>query len=146
MEVSLTTIVVQILLDTGKFDSMLVGSLILAFSVILPFSKLSCNALFLLVKKVRKNVVIHWLAYKSGKWSMADVMVVAIFMSYVGFSGIMDDQLSSLNRDTEAVTSITTNLTSLRPGFYLFMAFVLFSLVLSSLLKEVLKREEKLEA
>ncbi|HAD96737.1 MAG TPA: hypothetical protein DCG19_04980 [Cryomorphaceae bacterium] len=138
--------VVQILLDTGKFDSMLVGSLILAFSVILPFSKLSCNALFLLVKKVRKNVVIHWLAYKSGKWSMADVMVVAIFMSYVGFSGIMDDQLSSLNRDTEAVTSITTNLTSLRPGFYLFMAFVLFSLVLSSLLKEVLKREEKLEA
>ncbi len=133
--------VVQILIDTGKFDSMLVGFLILSFSVILPISKLSCNALYLLWNKVRKNKIIYWLAYKSGKWSMADVMVVAIFMSYVGFSGILDDQLGQLNRDTETVTSITTNLTSLRPGFYLFLAFVLFSLILSSLLKEVIKKE-----
>ncbi|MGB0176395.1 MAG: paraquat-inducible protein A [Owenweeksia sp.] len=136
--------VVHILINTGKFDSMLVGVLILAFSVILPISKLSCNALFLLVKKIRNNKLIHWLAYKSGKWSMADVMVVAIFMSYVGFSGILDDQLSSLDRDMETITSITTNLTSLRPGFYLFLAFVIFSLVLSTLLKEILKKEKKL--
>ncbi len=135
--------VVQILLNTGKFDSMLVGSLILAFSVILPFSKLTCNALFLLAERVRNNKLIYWLAYKSGKWSMADVMVVAIFMSYVGFSGILDDQLSSLDRDMETVTSIATNLTSLRPGFYLFLSFVMFSLILSTVLKEILKKEKK---
>ena len=138
--------VVHILINTGKFDSMLVGTLILAFSVILPISKLSCNALFLMVEKIRSNKLVYWLAYKSGKWSMADVMVVAIFMSYVGFSGILDDQLSSLDRDMETITSIATNLTSLRPGFYLFLAFVMFSLILSTLLKEILKKEKKVAA
>lgn len=128
--------VVQILLQTRKFDSILVGGLILAFSVVLPMAKLISTEIYLLGKeKFRKNKLIYWMALKSGKWSMADVMVVAIFMAYVGFQGILESQLEIVNMKTESVNSIATNMTSLQPGFILFVTFVLFSLILSHLVK-----------
>ena len=128
--------VVQVLLQTKKFDSILVGGLILAFSVLLPMSKLISTEIYLLGnEKTRKNKLVYWLSMKSGKWSMADVMVVAIFMAYVGFNGILDNQLEIFNTSYESVNSIATNLTSLQPGFILFLTFVLFSLLLSHLLK-----------
>jgi len=87
--------------------------------------------------KWRHNAVVKWLVFKSAKWSMADVMVVAIFMSFVGFSGILDTQLQILNMETQSVSSIATNLTSLQPGFIIFLAFVLYSLILSAILKKI---------
>jgi hypothetical protein len=135
--------VVEVLLQTRKFDSILVGGLILAFSVLLPMSKLICTEIYLLGNnKVRKNKLVYWLALKSGKWSMADVMVVAIFMAYVGFNGILDNQLEIFNTSYESVNSIATNLTSLQPGFILFLSFVLFSLLLSHLLKWITPKLE----
>jgi hypothetical protein len=73
---------------------------------------------------------------------MADVMVVAIFMAYVGFNGILDNQLEIFNTSYESVNSIATNLTSLQPGFILFLSFVLFSLLLSHLLKWITPKLE----
>ena len=64
--------------------------------------------------------------------------VVAIFMAFIGFRGIIDSQLKGLSMNTNTVESITTNATTLQPGFYLFTAFVLFSLALSELLKRTL--------
>lgn len=74
---------------------------------------------------------------------MADVYVIAVFMAYIGFQGILDNQLSNLNMETESLVSISTNKTSLQPGFIIFIAFVLFSLILSTILKKItgLKRE-----
>ena len=63
---------------------------------------------------------------------MADVMVVAIFMAYIGFKGILDNQLAGLNFSSPGVTSIATNLTSLQPGYILFVTFVLFGMILSA--------------
>jgi hypothetical protein len=68
---------------------------------------------------------------------MADVNVVAIFMAYIGFKGILDSQLTSLNMQTDSLASISTNETSLQPGFILFVAFVLFGLVLSVVLRKI---------
>ncbi len=130
--------VVHILLGTGKADSILVGILILAFSVLFPITKLISTDVYLLGgEKLKQNKFIRFFAFKSGKWAMADVTVVAIFMAYVGFKGILDDQLESLNVKTESYTTIATNLTSLQPGFMLFVAFVIFSLVLSEILKKI---------
>ncbi len=130
--------VVGIMMESARFDSKAVGFLILAFSVILPVSKLISTQLYLLGGKIfRRNKIVGWLAFKSGKWSMADVMVVAIFMSYVGFDGIMDNQLKLVERHTEQVTSITTNLTSLRPGFILFVCYVLYGLILAAILQKI---------
>jgi hypothetical protein len=130
--------VVVILIETGKFDSALIGVLILIFSVIFPIGKLLATKLYLLGNlKWRENKVIQFFAFKSGKWSMADVNVVAIFMAYIGFKGILDTQLANLNMKTESLASVSTNQTSLQPGFILFVGFVLFSLILSVILQKI---------
>jgi hypothetical protein len=66
---------------------------------------------------------------------MADVLVIAIFMAYIGFSGLVGSQLGTLSRAAKAVEVLTTNGTTLAPGFYLFLGFVLASLLLSSQLE-----------
>lgn len=132
--------VVQVLMKTGKTDSIFVGFLILAFSVLLPMAKLISTQLYTLGNRSwRKNSLLNWLAFRSGKWSMADVIVVAIFMAYVGFNGIMENQLKDLNYQTDTVHSVSTNLTALQPGFFLFLGYVLFSLVLAVILKKISK-------
>jgi hypothetical protein len=100
--------------------------------------KLLSTKLYLLGSERWKNSkVIQYFAFKSGKWSMADVNVVAIFMAYIGFKGILDSQLESLNLQTQSLASISTNQTSLQPGFILFVGFVLFSLFLSVILHKI---------
>jgi len=52
-------------------------------------------------------------------------------MAYVGFKGILDNQLQKRRSlDRPGVHSIATNLTSLQPGFILFLAFVLFAYII----------------
>ena len=127
--------VVVLLIRNGKYDSILVGLLILCFSILFPVSKLICTGLYVIGKKDwTRNRLVTYFAFYSGKWSMADVMVVAIFMAYIGFNGILNNQMADLNFRTSAFTSIATNHTSLQPGYAVFVAFVLFSLVLSQIL------------
>jgi len=134
--------VVKILLSTGKYDSIFVGILILAFSILFPVAKLLSTGISLLSqRKWAKNKVIHYFAFQSGKWSMADVTVVAIFMAYIGFNGILTSQMGYLNQHSDAFTSIATNQTSLQPGYIIFVTFVLFGLTLSQILKMIMEKK-----
>lgn len=83
--------------------------------------------------------VVEFFAFKSGKWSMADVMVIAIFMAYIGFNSILTEQMKNLNMNSESFNSIATNQTSLQPGYIVFGCFVLFSLILSTILHAIHK-------
>ena len=74
---------------------------------------------------------------------MADVYVVAIFMAYIGFRGILDNQISGLTMKTESLVSLSTSETSLQPGFVLFIGFVLFGLILSEILNRITVREQR---
>ncbi|MCM4161815.1 paraquat-inducible protein A [Antarcticibacterium flavum] len=137
--------VIGILLNTGKIDSYFVGFLILVFSIVFPVAKLLATQIYLAGNdKARKNKVLKFFAFKSGKWSMADVYVIAVFMAYIGFQGILDNQLSNLNMETDSLVSISTNKTSLQPGFMIFIGFVLFSLILSTILKRITTTEKKI--
>jgi hypothetical protein len=130
--------VVQLLIKTGKVDSMIVGVLILCFSILIPFAKLVSTGISLISEqKWANNRMIHYFAFESGKWSMADVMVVAILMTYIGFNGIVESTLSDLNLNNETITSITTNNTSIQPGYIVFIGFVLYGFVLSAILKRI---------
>jgi len=130
--------VVNILLKTGHYDSIIVGILILCFSILFPIAKLLSTGIYLLSKKKwAKNKYIKYFAFKSGKWSMTDVMVVAILMTFIGFNGILESQLASLNIHNETVTSITTNNTALQPGYIVFTGFVIYELILSQILKSI---------
>jgi hypothetical protein len=128
--------VVKILISGGKADTVIVGILILAFSIIFPFAKLISTEIFLAGnKKLQSNRLINFFAFKSGKWSMADVTVVAIFMAYIGFKGILNNQMEYLNIKSDVLSTITTNQTALQPGFIVFTSFVIYSLILSELLR-----------
>ena len=130
--------VVHILVTTGDWDSLVVGVLILIFSIVFPIAKLvSSRFYFTGANDWRNSRPIKFFALKSGKWSMADVYVVAVFMAYIGFKSILDNQLNQLNIKTKSLASISTNETSLQPGFLLFICFVLFGLVLSTILEKI---------
>lgn len=136
--------VVKILIKTGRYDSVIVGILILCFSVIFPIGKLFSASVYLLGNsKWSKSKVIHYFAFKSGKWSMADVMVVGILMTYIGFNGILESQLAVLNIHDESLVSITTNNTALQPGYIVFVGFVVFGLILSQILKNITEKKQE---
>jgi hypothetical protein len=135
--------VVILLLKTKKLDSEIVGVLILAFSVLFPMMKLLATGIYILdQKKWAKNKFIYYFAFKSGKWSMADVMVVAILMTFIGFNGIVNSTLSDLNLDNGTISSITTNNTAIQPGYIIFIGFVLYGFTLSGILKKITKEKE----
>ncbi len=135
--------VVHILVTAGKADSIFVGILILIFSVIFPITKLVSTKIYLLGnEKWKKNKFIYFFAFKSGKWSMADVMVVAIFMAYIGFKGILENQIHNFNEKGKTLGAIGTSETSLQPGFILFIAYVIFGLILGVILKKITSEEK----
>jgi hypothetical protein len=130
--------VVKVLVSQPKLDSILVGILILVFSIFFPCMKLISTGIHLLSKrKIAENKVIKYFAFKSGKWSMADVMVIAILMTYIGLNGILESQLANLNIHSDFLTTITTNNTALQPGYIIFVGFVIYGLVLSTILKYI---------
>ncbi len=128
--------VVRVLISQPGIDSILVGVLILVFSILFPVVKLSSTGIHLLGnKRLAENGVIKYFAFQSGKWSMADVIVIAILMAYIGLNGLLEGQLQALNIKNDSLTILTTNNTSLQPGYIIFISFVLYGLILSTILK-----------
>jgi hypothetical protein len=127
--------VVRILLEEGSLPMIFVGVLVFTFSIIFPSAKLISSLLYAHdVGRLRKNRLIRFFVIKSGKWSMADVMVVAIFMAFIGFNGIIANQLDILTESARPVEIFSTNGTRLLGGFYLFLLFCISSLLLSEIL------------
>src|SRR6202012_5607014 len=130
--------VVKVLLQQPAADSIAVGALILCFSILFPVTKLISTGVHLLsTRKIAENSVIKFFAFQSGKWSMADVIVIAILMTYIGLNGLLDRQLAALNIKANDLTILTTNNTALQPGYIIFISFVLYGLILSTILKAI---------
>jgi hypothetical protein len=130
--------VVKVLFSQTGADSLAVGALILCFSILFPVTKLASTGIHLLSKRrVAENRFIKFFAFQSGKWSMADVIVIAILMTYIGLNGLLDNQLAELNIKSNTLTVITTNNTALQPGYIIFISFVLYGLILSTILKAI---------
>jgi hypothetical protein len=127
--------VVRLMITQGDFDLLLVGFLVFIFSVLFPIAKLISSICLVLSPELKSNKIIYFLVNKTGKWSMADVMVVAIFMSYIGFSGILTEQLNQLENLSSKIDILTTNKSSLQIGFFSFTSFALLSLMTTNKLK-----------
>jgi hypothetical protein len=113
----------------------LVGILLITFSIVIPLLKIiSSLGYYFNYHNLRENPIIRFFVLKSGKWSMADVMVVAIFMAYIGFNGIISSQLGHLRSADQELVILTTNATALQPGYYLFLTYTLLALILSGFL------------
>ena len=134
--------VVIVLIKGSGAESIAVGVLISVFSILFPVMKLSSTGIHLLgKKKLAENKLIKYFAFQSGKWSMADVMVIGILMAYIGLNGLLESQLQNLDIPADALTLISTQNTALQPGYIIFIAFVLFGLVLSTILKFISPHE-----
>ena len=132
---------VTLMLTSTKNDVIMVGFLVLLFSVLFPISKLLTSLLYLFFESIRENKVIKFLVFRTAKWSMADVMVVAIFMAYIGFSGIVTEQLKDLETIAKNVDVLTTNASDLQIGFIIFTSFAVLSVAVSYKLQYRFKKD-----
>ena len=129
--------VCQTLLRMGRPEMTLVGVLVILFSVVFPALKmLALAACLFRPALLRTNRLVKLLALELSKWSMADVMVLAIFMSFVAFNGVIGSAWDGV-REMPNVQQvmIPTNASKILPGYYLFIGFCVSSIVLSKKLE-----------
>jgi hypothetical protein len=122
------------LLQGGTGDLKFVGFLILLFSIILPFLKMLLTTVYLYVKSAQKSQFVQTVIFYLGKWSMADVFVVSIFMAYIGFYGLLNSQLANMAAGSDTVTIETVNYSQFSPGIIFFTLYCLLSIVMSMLI------------
>lgn len=137
--------VFRALIDTDRPEMWFVAGLVLMFCAVFPALKLlaSTAALFR-PSLLRASRVVRFFALESSKWSMADVMALAIFMAFVAFNGLIGNTLGIL-RQTGADVTIPTNSSKILPGYYLFIGFCLASLFLARKLGKGIAGEERNE-
>ncbi len=105
-----------------------VGASIGLFSVVLPVLKLILSFLQLANKRFGRAPFVRFVLDYLGKWSMADVFVVALFLGY--FS------LANISTGVESESSALL-------GLYCFGSYVIISLLSSQFAKHGLKKEEE---
>ncbi|TCC90222.1 2-methylisocitrate lyase [Pedobacter frigiditerrae] len=128
----------EVLIQQPKPDAITVGIIIILFVIILPILRITARGIHMLCKPIiAENGITRYLTFESGKWDMADVMVVGILMTYIGLNGILKSQLSGLNMKDEFLRTATVNYTSLQPGFIIFVGYVAFGFFLSFMLKQI---------
>jgi len=125
--------VFQNLIQMGRPEMTLVAVLLILFSMVFPALKmLALGAALVRPALLRTSRLVRLLAFDLSKWSMADVLALAIFMSFVAFNGVIGSSLDGL-RDMPNITQvlIPTNASRILPGYYLFIGFCLSGIVLS---------------
>jgi len=111
----------------------LVAILVILFSVVFPALKMLALSVSLFRPSLLRNSrIVRVLAFELSKWSMADVMVLAIFMSFIAFNGVIESGMGGI-RGEPAVQQLVlpTNSSTILPGYYLFIGFCLGSIYLS---------------
>lgn len=108
---------VRSLYDAGSW---IPATLILLFSVIVPFTKAALVAWAVFMSDVLKRQRALNFVAMIGKWSMADVFVVALFIAYLA--------AQATQSETNTGPPLVAFAASFGPGFYWFTAYCLFSL------------------
>jgi hypothetical protein len=129
--------VFQTLIQMGRPEMTLVGVLVILFSVVFPALKMLALAASLFRPALlRTSRIVRLLAFDLSKWSMADVMVLAIFMSFVAFNGVIGSAWDGVrSMPNVQQVSIPTDSSKILPGYYLFLGFCLSSILLSKKLE-----------
>jgi hypothetical protein len=125
------------LLEMHRPAMSLVAILVILFSVVFPLLKmLALSASLFRPSLLRNSRIVRILAFELSKWSMADVMVLAIFMSFIAFNGVIEGGMGGI-RSQPAVQQLVlpTDSSTILPGYYLFIGFCVGSIFLSKKLE-----------
>ncbi|MFZ1750672.1 MAG: paraquat-inducible protein A [Saprospiraceae bacterium] len=133
--------VTETLIQGRGIDLKIVGWMVLCFSVVFPLIKLILSVLYLYSAKIRANKTIQNIIFYLGKWSMADVFVVALFMAYIGFYGIISSQLSSIANNEGGFAVETINNSKLSPGALFFTTYCIMSIIIGILVNKRVSNE-----
>ena len=128
--------VTKTLLESRGIDLKIVGYMVLCFSVVFPMIKLILSAFYLGSARLQKSKLIKSIIFYLGKWSMADVFVVALFMAYIGFFGLVDSQLGAIEQNKGGFAVETVNYTHLGPGALFFTAYCVLSIILGTVISK----------
>lgn len=112
-----TQSIVQTIENLFAAENYLVGWLILVFSVVVPVVKVALLLIVLLFKQLRARASVLKFVSVIGKWSMADVFVVSVFMAF----------LATQSNDAVSAT--------LHSGYYYFTAYCVFSILGTQLIE-----------
>ncbi len=108
--------------DLFTSSNYLVAFLIMTFSVIIPVLKGFLTLITLFVPAQATQNRLGQFSSAISKWSMADVFVIAMFVTYLAANGIREDR------------GLVQFESTLGSGFYYFLGFCLLSIVASQLL------------
>ena len=134
--------IIQTLVAQPKPDTVVVGALMFLFIIILPVVRIIAKGIHILGNKaLAENKVVRYLAFDSAKWDMADVMVVGTLMTYIGLNGILRNELTEIEFHNSYLNSTTANFTSLQPGYFIFVAYVAFAIILAAILNRIRPRD-----
>jgi hypothetical protein len=137
--------VFQTLIAKGRPDMFIVGVLVLMFSVVFPVLKIFTSASCLYQPSLlQENRMVRFLVLESSKWSMADVMALAIFMAFVAFNGLIANTMGGF-KGIGAELAIPTDSSRILPGYYLFVGFCMASLLLSKKLERSIRTSQGTE-
>ena len=123
-------------------DRVLVAALIFIFSVLIPLVKTSLITIVYFTKNWKLQHRIIKFVAAIGKWSMADVFVVAIFLAVLSTNhaqSVEQHEFSLLGMTLDFEVS-TQTLSQVGHGFYYFVAYCLVSLLGSQLMLGAIKR------
>jgi len=130
--------IIQTLVKQPQPDAVMVGVLMLLFIIILPIVRIIAKGIHILGNKaVAENKVVLYLAFDSAKWDMADVMVVGTLMTYIGLNGILKSELTEIEFHNSYLNATTANYTSLQPGYFIFVGYVIFAYILAFILNRI---------
>ncbi|MFT5635929.1 MAG: paraquat-inducible protein A [Cognaticolwellia sp.] len=121
----------QTIQELWQDERLLVALLIFAFSICIPVLKFVLLSFAYAKKNSRSEAVIYNFISKIGKWSMADVFVVAIFLAVLSTNHAETataEQLGLFGFKLDLIISSET-LSALGPGFFYFTGYCLLSLL-----------------
>lgn len=114
--------VIHLLFEANNF---VVAIAILLFSIVFPIIKLLVSFTAMAFPSTHRFKIMQTIIHKLGKWSMADVFVVALFLAYLAMQN-MSDQV-----ETDA---------RVLPGLYYFMSFSVLSIFSSFFVEKAVHR------
>ncbi len=124
-----------ILVTNSNIKVKLAGMLIALLTVILPFLKILISTCYHFnFLNARKNPVIYFFTIKSGRWFIEATMIISTLMTYTIFNIIISNRFEHFNSVSRDLTIILKNDTYLQAGFYTYLAFAVFTILLTEYL------------
>lgn len=128
-------------------DRILVAVLIFLFSICIPFIKTTLVSFAYFKRNTDLERKIYEFVSKIGKWSMADVFVVAIFLAVLSTNHAEtanEQQLVMFGFQMDLMISSQT-LSAVGQGFYYFVGYCLLSLLATQISLSSLKDKSSVE-